>query len=92
MVRDKKKKGGRLGGGFACTHTWSLEKNVPFEVAFLHETSFALAWIVKQTIKHNGLGGLQSFISEGKNKVHDDPGDSGDGLDGNSHTCWNSLL
>lgn len=35
---------------------------------------FSVTWLVKQIIKCNGLGGLGSFISEGKNKVPDDLG------------------
>lgn len=65
---------------------------MPFEVGFLLETSFGVTQLVKQIIKCNGWGGLQSFISDGKNKVPDDLGDSGAGFDGNSHACWNSLL
>lgn len=65
---------------------------MPFEVVFLLRTSFGVTLLVKQIIKHNGWGGLQSFISDGKNKVFDDLGDSGTGFDGNSQACWNSLL
>ncbi len=73
-------------------HKPSVEEYVPFEVVFLLETSFGVTWLVKQIIKRNGWGGLQSFISDGKNKVLDDLGDSEAGFDGNSHACWNSLL
>lgn len=83
-VRDKKKKGEKRKP--------SGEEYVPFEVVFLLGTSFGVTWLVKQIIKCNGLGGLWSFISDGKNKVLDDLGDSGAGFDGNSHACWNSLL
>lgn len=62
----------RRGGRGA--HKTSSEKNPPFEVVFLLETSLGVTRLVKQTIKHNGRGGLHSFISEGKNKVRDDPG------------------
>lgn len=47
---------------------------MPFEVVFLLGTSCGVTWLVKQIIKCNGLGGLGSFISEGKNKVPDDLG------------------
>lgn len=47
---------------------------MPFEVLFLLGSSFGVTWLVKQIIKCNGLGGLGSFISEGKNKVFDDLG------------------
>lgn len=65
-VRDKEKKGGK--------HKPSGEEYVPFEVVFLLGASFGVTWLVKQIIKCNGLGGLQSFISDGKNKVLDDLG------------------
>lgn len=69
-----------------------MKENVPFEVVFILGSSFSITWLVKQIIKRNGWGGLQSFISDGKNKVLDDLGDSGAGFDGNSHACWNSSL
>lgn len=47
---------------------------MPFEVAFLLGSSFGVTRLVKQIIKRNGWGGLQSFISDGKNKVSDDLG------------------
>lgn len=65
---------------------------MPFEVVFILGTSIGITWLVKQIIKCNGWGGLHSFISDGKNKVLDDLGDSGAGFDGNSHACWKSLL
>lgn len=65
---------------------------MPFEVVLLLGNSFAVTQLVKQIIKCNGWGGLQRFISDGRNKVLDDLGDSGVGFDGNSHACWNSLL
>lgn len=83
-THDKKKKNGG-------EHNPSGEEYVPFEVVFLLGTSFGVMWLVKQIIKCNGLGGLQSFIFEGKNKVHADLGDSGAGFDGNSHACWKQL-
>lgn len=83
MIRRKKR-----GGG----HKPSEEGHAPFEVAFLLGTSFGIMRLVKQIIKCNGLGGLWSFISDGKNKVLDDLGDSGAGFDGNSHACWYCLL
>lgn len=70
----------------------SMEEYVPFEVVFLLGIGFGVTWLLKQIIKCNGWRGLQSFISNGKNKVLDDLGDSGAGFDGNSHACWNSLL
>lgn len=82
-IRRKKR-----GGG----HKPSEEEHAPFEVAFLLGTSFGITRVVKQIIKCNGLGGLWSFISDGKNKVLDDLGDSGAGFDGNSHACWYCLL
>ena len=51
-----------------------MEEHVPFEVGFLLGTSFGVTRLVKQIIKRNGWGGLQSFISDGKNKVLDDLG------------------
>lgn len=83
-VHDKEKKGGK--------HKPSVEEYVPFEVVLLLGTRFGVTRLAKQIIKRNGWGGLQSFISDGKNKVPDDLGDSGVGFDGNSHACWNSLL
>ena len=83
-VHDTEKKGGK--------HRPSVEEYVPFEVVFLLGTSFGITRLVKQIIKRNGWGGLRSFISDGKNKVPDDLGDSGAGFDGNSQACWNSLL
>lgn len=80
----KRKKGGK--------HKPGVEEYVPFEVVFLLGSSFGVARLVKQIIKCNGWGGLQSFIADGKNKVLDDLGDSGAGFDGNSHACWNSLV
>lgn len=85
-LHDKKEKKG-WGG-----HKPSEEEHAPFEVAFLLGTSFGITRLVKQIIKCNGFGGLWSFISDGKNKVLDDLGDSGAGFDGNSHACWYCLL
>lgn len=55
-------------------HKPSEEEHEAFEVAFLLGASSGVTWLVKQIIKRNGLGGLGSFISEGKNKVLDDLG------------------
>lgn len=55
-------------------HEQRGEQQLPFEVVFLLGSSFSVTWLVKQIIKCNGLGGLGSFISEGKNKVFDDLG------------------
>lgn len=83
-AHDNEKKGGK--------NKPSMEEYVPFEVVFLLGIGFGVTWLLKQIIKCNGWRGLQSFISNGKNKVLDDLGDSGAGFDGNSHACWNSLL
>lgn len=53
---DKEKTGGK--------HKPSVEEYVPFEVGFLLGTIFGVAQLVKQIIKRNGWGGLQSFISD----------------------------
>lgn len=65
-MQDKEKKGGK--------HKPSVKKYAPFEVVFLLGTSFGVTRLVKQIIKCNGWGGLQSFISDVKNKVADDLG------------------